>query len=106
MKKLVLFIFLSIFIFSCSSYKDAMSANSNIKKIELGMSQNEVIHIMGKSYHRMGAVKDPNGVNVEILGYPTVEAIYMLRFENGVLVEFHKDLTLPTDRALRETSAE
>lgn len=83
-----------------------MNANSNIKKVELGMTKDDVIHTMGKSYQRMEVFKDNNGTDVEVLGYPTVDAIYMLRFENGVLVGFHQDLVLPADRFLRESSPE
>lgn len=85
-----------------------MNANSNIKKVELGMTKDDVIHKMGKSYHRMEVFKDNNGTDVEVLGYPNNigDAIYMLRFENGVLVGFHKDLILPTDRFLKESSPE
>lgn len=85
-----------------------MRADSNIRKVELGMTKNEAINKMGKSYHRMSASKDANGSFIEVLGYPTYanDAIYMLRFENGELIEFYKDLILSTDRLLRESSPE
>ena len=70
------------------------------------MTKNDVIQKMGKYYHRMELNKASNGIDVEVLGYPTVDAIYMLRFENGELVEFHKDLVLPNDKLLRESSLE
>ena len=105
MKKILLLLFVSVYLVGCSSYKDAMNANTNIKKVELGMTKNDVIHKMGKSYHRM-EVSRANGIDVEVLGYPTVDAIYMLRFENGELIEFHKDLVLPTDKFLKESSLE
>lgn len=106
MRKIWLLLFVSVYLVGCSSYKDAMNANSNIKKVELGMTKNDVIQKMGKYYHRMELNKASNGIDVEVLGYPTVDAIYMLRFENGELVEFHKDLVLPNDKLLRESSLE
>lgn len=102
MKNLLVFIICTVFLLACSSYKDAMNADTNMRKVELGMSKNEVILIMGKSYHRMGASTSPEGISIETLGYPTIDAIYMLYFENDRLIEFHKDLVLPTDRILRE----
>lgn len=102
MKNLILFVICMLLFMSCSAYQDAMNADNNIRKVELGMNKNDVVQIMGKSYHRMGASTSPEGISIETLGYPTVDAIYMLYFENNRLIEFHKDLVLPTDRVLRE----
>ncbi|MDU1904873.1 MAG: hypothetical protein E6772_08820 [Dysgonomonas sp.] len=105
MKNLILLLLSVICLTACSSYKDAMKADTNMRKIELGMAKNEVIKVMGNSYQRMGASTSTEGVNIETLGYPTVDAIYMLYFENDKLIEFHKDMLIRTDRVIRESSS-
>lgn len=104
MKNLFLLILCITFLAGCSSYNDAMRADSRIRKVELGMNKMQVIGIMGKSYHRMEVYKGVDGADIEVLGYPTVDAIYMLSFENNILKEFRKDIIVSTDKVLIEST--
>lgn len=107
MKNLLLFIIICVlFVSACSSYNQIMKADANMRIVELGMSKDEVIQIMGTKYHRMGASVNESGVNTEVLGYTAVDAIYMLYFENNELKEFHKDIILPVDKVFKESIQE
>lgn len=81
----------------CSSIKDAWNADSNIKKVEIGMTKSQVVSIMGNSYDSAGARKSYNGTTQEAIKYVVNEDVwYMLYFEDGKLVEWFKDKPRPT----------
>lgn len=60
MKKLITFIFLGVFISSCSPKVLPMNVIKNMQKLDLGMSKEQVIEIMGKYY-----IANSNFVNHE-----------------------------------------
>jgi len=69
------------------------SADHNMKSVEINMTQEEVISIMGEVYELVGGSE-----NIKVIGYKTAdEGIYKLYFEDGILKEWHKEW-LPAHR--------
>lgn len=67
---------------------ETMQVDSNIKKIELGMSKQQVISIMGKHYQAVGAYALPEG-SVEILAYSNHEnAVYNIHVLNDKVIRW------------------
>ncbi len=92
-KKALLFISIAFLIAGCKSTMNIWNADSNMKKIELDMTKEQVIKKMGNEYHRVGSFKADDGTLVEILGYQnTGSDFYILQFENGILKEWHKEM--------------
>lgn len=93
-------IILAITLTACGYVKDVWNMDSNVRKIELGMSKKQVISIMGKYYEIVGARKTEYG-NVETIRYSysnanNIRTSYLLSFEDGKLVEwFQEKLPLP-----------
>lgn len=88
LKKIVLFISISISIllFSCNTYNSLKNADKNIRNISLGMTQQQIISIMGDEYEILEA-KD----NIIVWGYKSLDdGIYKLRFTDGKLMEWNK----------------
>lgn len=93
MKKILLLFTISLMFFSCSSYNDIMKADSNIKKVKLDMSKEQVVKIMGNSYLSINAAKTSEGYT-ETLGYNTAQVnggIYMFYFLDDKLVEWRME---------------
>lgn len=92
-KKIFFILFTSVSILSCSSLK----VGSNMKKIELGMSKQEVVSILGTDYQTAGASTTRDG-NFETLRF--VDSLnggwYLLTFQDGRLVEWFRDAVPPT----------
>ncbi len=86
-KRIVLLWLLIVLLTSCVSQFNALSVDANMRQVELGMSQSEVISIMGKSYQVI--VQDQENC---IWGYSNYgeDAIYKLRFEDGILKGWEK----------------
>ncbi len=89
MKKNLLLILLLVGFVSCSTYSYQSMANidNNIKKINIGMTQEDVISILGNFYEIIDSKKES-----VILGYKSYDnGIYKLTFQNGELTEWHKE---------------
>lgn len=87
-KLLVLFITLSTCLPSCSLF-DQMSVDRRVRKVEIGMTEKEVIRIMGRSYEIVGA-----SGNMRIINYPAPpDYEYRFRFVGGRLESFAKERT-------------
>lgn len=85
-KKLLLLITFSMLLFSCSTYNSMKNADKNIRNISIGMSQQQIVSIMGDQYEVVEA-KD----NVIVWGYKAFdEGIYKLRFVDGKLLGWNK----------------
>lgn len=85
--KQTLLLILICMITSCSSYRGMMGADSNIKKVNLGMTQQEVIAIMGDTYE---IISTKEGTST--LGYKSSDnGIYKLLFIDGKLKEWNKE---------------
>jgi len=73
-----------------------INADSNIRKVELGMSKKKVIDIMGKSYRAVGAIHTPEG-DVEIIGYENAEeGMYKMHILNDKLVQWEYEKPRPS----------
>lgn len=67
--------------------KSMMNTDENMKKVELGMTQEQVISAMGKRYEIIGARE-----NMVILGYKSYDnGIYKLFFVDEKLIEWNKE---------------
>lgn len=76
---------------SCMSTINLWNADSNMRKIEIGMTKSEVVAIMGKTYEVVGASQEQDGT-VEMIGYPSSQTeIYVLYFLDGILQRWQKE---------------
>lgn len=95
-KQLFLAVMLICILGGCASvlppnYKELtdsmMNADNNMKKINLGMTKEQVIAIMGEHYEVIGSKEGEF-----LLGYKSYDyGIYKLRFVNGRLTDWIKD---------------
>lgn len=93
MKKIFLFVSVAFLLVGCKSTLNIWNADSNMKKVELEMTKEQVIKYMGDEYHRVSSFKADDGTLVETLGYQnTGSDFYILQFENGILKEWHKEM--------------
>ncbi|SBW07077.1 hypothetical protein [uncultured Dysgonomonas sp.] len=90
-KKLLIITLLIVTLVSCGSMKDAMYSEKNVRKVELGMTKEKVISIMGKSYTSAGAIQTPEG-SVEIIRWDSVDDLekYEFHFVDKILKEWHR----------------
>lgn len=81
-----------LFIIGCKSMNNAQKADSNMKRIELGMSKKQVINIMGDTYKAL-ATREDGGVIYEAIGYDTYDVnwMYVLSFVNGKLKSWQRE---------------
>lgn len=83
-KKLFLMLLLSAMLSSCVSL--FYTTDKNIRKLELGMTEEEVIQVMGKSYEIIARTEDSF-----TLGYKSAsDEYYRLKFAYDQLVEWDK----------------
>lgn len=81
---------------SCTTLMQPYYMDSKMKDIELGMSKNKVIAILGKDFESEGARMTADG-SIETISYKTAsmsdntEGYYLLSFKNGKLIEWFKD---------------
>lgn len=87
MRNLITILFLVLLFSSCGASSTMINADSNMRKVKIGMSKEQVIEIVGKHYEVIAAAKGR-----ETIGYrPSVDEIYMLEFEGNKLIEWHKE---------------
>lgn len=74
---------------SCGSYT---SMKDSLKNVELGMTKQQVISIMGNNYTPIAAIDSPDG-KLERISYSNsvYEVDYIFVFRNGKLFEWHKE---------------
>jgi len=78
---------LALLLTSCATIGSMMSADHNMRYVEINMTKEQVISIMGDKYEMVGSTED-----LLILGYKTADdGIYKLYFENGLLKEWYKE---------------
>ena len=88
--KYVLLAGLSVYLFtSCgATLSNALAADSNIQKLELGMTKQEIVSIMGDTYKRLEVKQTSEGYR-ETLGYLDFQdGIYRFRLLNNKLQEW------------------
>lgn len=89
-RKTLCFIMLILCLSACSSFVSTWNFSSNVKRVCQGMTKEQVISIMGKSYNVEEAVNRPNGY-VEAISYNTDEAYYLFKFTDDRLEEWHRE---------------
>ena len=93
MKKIFLLCFAAAVLSSCAALVDAMQADDRVKRVEVGMTEREVIGIMGGSYQVVGADGDMRviayGTDLAEGGSATAE--YRFYFRGGRLQSFEKE---------------
>lgn len=80
---------------ACATIKDSFYLGKKIKEIELGMSKDKVVSILGKNYSPLGAVDTPDG-KFETIRYThpisqTYSVYYVLNFRDSILAEWHQE---------------
>lgn len=86
-RNIITIFFLTLLFTSCGASSTMINADSNMRKVQIGMSKEQVIEIVGKHYEVIAATE-----YLEVIGYKSsVDEIYLLRFENNLLVEWHKE---------------
>lgn len=93
MKKILILLILICFTL-ISSCRVIMGIDDYIKKVELGMTRQEVIKIVGNDYTRSASFINDDGQKVDILRfcYYGANSAYMLTFEDDKLVDIHQDI--------------
>lgn len=89
MKKILfsLILIMSVGLSSCRSVLDY------VKKVELGMTKQEVIKIMGKDYSRSAAFVGDDNSDMELIRYEGIrEYDYLFTFRNNKLIEWHEEI--------------
>ncbi len=98
MKNIIYLLLLFCIMTSCSTYHSMIRADANMKNINLGMTKEQVISVMGKSYEIISS-RD----SMLTLGYKSGDyGIYRLLFIDGKLKEWDKEWL--TDRYVKESS--
>lgn len=92
MKKIIRYNLLA-FILTCVislSSCGTWNLSSKMKQLELGMTKQEVIHILGNNYSTIGAIATPDG-NLETVFYTgdgVTSGDYTVRYLDGKLFEW------------------
>lgn len=87
LRKTIPLLILVLLLTSCSTYSSMMNADKNIRKLNIGMTEKEVIGVMGKEYE----VTSANSTHTVWVCRSYDESIYKLYFEKGRLVEWEKE---------------
>ncbi len=92
MKKSIFDLFIVLMLSACGSVVEMTSSKMN--RLELGMSKEEVTHILGNGY-TIAEKRIEAGKQMEILSYRDFykdEEFYMFVFEDNRLKEWYRDL--------------
>ncbi|WP_417887423.1 hypothetical protein [Zunongwangia sp.] len=92
MIKKVLLLAIAFSLISCSAFLDLDTSNMN--KLQLGMTKEEVIEILGKDY-AIAEKRKENGNEIEILSYQEYfkdNKYYLFKFNNGKLENWHREI--------------
>ena len=91
-----IYVLLTMFLLmGCATVMNPYKMDNRMHKIELGMTKQKVISILGKDFESAGARITPDGP-IESISYKTVTmtiADYILSFKNVILVEWFKEKT-------------
>lgn len=95
MKKLLLGLFFCLIVTSCAVFYGT-DMDSRAKKLQLGMTRQEVINIMGNDYYIESSSQMPEG-NLVVLHYNATVYYneYLIYLLDGELVEFHRYVPPP-----------
>lgn len=88
MKRILYTSILILVLVSCGT----MNLTSKMKQVEIGMTKQELVSKLGKSYNPKGAVKTPDGTLETISYYDNITGeSYVLNLLNGKLVEWYNE---------------
>mgnify|MGYP003623415695 CR=1 FL=1 len=91
-KILLLTFFASLLFIGCTSVTRMTSSNMN--KLELGMTKEEVTNILGKEY-TIAEKRIENGVEIEVISYRDFyrsDEFYLFVFSNNKLQKWYREL--------------
>jgi len=92
MKNIVLALVITCFLNACVGNNIAWKTNENIKKVEIGMTKEQVIQILGNKYMITAASKNLLGNAVEVLGYKSdANEEYKLTFVSNKLTQWSRE---------------
>jgi len=92
MKKYLLYFFVVVFITGCTSVVKMSSSNMN--KLELGMTKEQVTTILGNGY-TVAEKRIENNIQIEVLSYRNFykdDEFYLFQFKNNKLEKWHMEL--------------
>lgn len=88
MKKLFAALLICVFISACSSLK---TYNSALKQIDLGMTKEQVVGLMGQDYQTTGIINE-NNKTYETIEYKDMYKFHwFFEFENNHLYKWYKE---------------
>src|SRR5690554_5804286 len=81
---------------SCATNYVIWNAHEKIKNVQIGMTKDQVVQIMGEKYMITSSSIDEQGNHIEVLGYKsdTYEE-YKLKFINDKLIEWERERITP-----------
>ncbi|GGB94820.1 hypothetical protein [Dyadobacter sediminis] len=90
--KLLLFFLAACFLNACISNNIAWKTNENMRLVKIGMTKEEVIHLLGNKYMITSSSNDAYGNPVEVLGYKSdADEEYKLKFVSNQLKEWNRE---------------
>ncbi|TDE13656.1 hypothetical protein [Dyadobacter psychrotolerans] len=91
-KNTVIALLIICFLNACAMNNIAWKTNENIKKVEIGMTKEQVIQILGNKYMITASSKSNQGHAVEVLGYKSdTDEEYKLTFISNKLTEWNRE---------------
>lgn len=94
MKQLFLALFFVLMLASCSPHMFNLVNSKNMNQLELGMSRQQLIEIMGK-YYSISEKKMENANEIEVISYrnyPYEDEFYQFVFVNDHLEEWYREI--------------
>ncbi len=103
MKKIISFLLVVVWCSSCASLFSV--PEKQVQLLELGMTKQQVVKIMGQGYVVESVVSVPEGT-LEVLHfdfYNTTTISYLMYFLNNKLTEFHRYIPAPPTHSYNNT---
>ena len=89
-----IYVLLTMFLLmGCATVMNPYKMDNRMHKIELGMTKQKVISILGKDFESDGPIKSISYKTVTMTIADYSEGYYILSFKNGILVEWFKEKT-------------
>ena len=91
-KNIIIFFLAIFFLNACVMSNVAWKTNEKIKKVEIGMTKDQVIQILGNKYMITSSSRNDKGSPVEVLGYKSdSNEEYKLMFVDNKLTEWNRE---------------
>ncbi|UZD23764.1 hypothetical protein PBT90_10225 [Algoriphagus halophytocola] len=94
MRKIILVLFIGLFLVSCSPMVLSRLNSKTMGQLELGMSKEEMTEILGNNYTIPERRREGQD-DIEVLSYrnyPYTDEFYQFVFVNGTLHEWYREL--------------